>query len=166
MSGSLVEAAWAARERAHAPYSGFMVGAAVEAGSGTIYTGCNVENAAYSLSICAERVAIFKAVAAGEREITTLVVVSEPGVTPCGACRQVLAEFAPRPEEVTIIAVNGRGEERRYTLRQLLPVSFSLPQVKMKNRGSPTSRAPSGRQISEPAGGLRVRYAECLQEEI
>ncbi len=125
MSGRLVEAAWAARERAYAPYSGFAVGAAVETSSGAIYTGCNVENAAYSLSICAERVAIFKAVAAGEREITALAVVSEPGTTPCGACRQVLAEFAPCPQEVTIIAVNGQGDEQHYTLGQLLPVNFS-----------------------------------------
>jgi len=125
MSRELVEAAQAARARAYAPYSGFTVGAAVEAGSGAIYTGCNVENASYGLTICAERVAVFKAVAAGEREITALAVVSGPGATPCGACRQVLAEFAPQPEEVPIIVVNGQGDERRYTLGQLLPANFS-----------------------------------------
>jgi len=125
MSRELVEAAQAARARAYAPYSGFTVGAAVEAGSGAIYTGCNVENASYGLTICAERVAVFKAVAAGEREITALAVVSGPGATPCGACRQVLAEFAPQTEEVPIIVVNGQGDERRYTLGQLLPANFS-----------------------------------------
>jgi len=125
MSRELVEAAQAARALAYAPYSGFTVGAAVEAGSGAIYTGCNVENASYGLTICAERVAVFKAVAAGEREITALAVVSGPGATPCGACRQVLAEFAPQPEEVPIIVVNGQRDERRYTLGQLLPANFS-----------------------------------------
>ncbi len=125
MTRELVQAAQAARERAYAPYSSFTVGAAVETPSGAIYTGCNVENASYGLTICAERVAIFKAVAAGEREITALAVVSEPGATPCGACRQVLAEFAPQPEEVAITVVNGQGDERRYTLGQLLPAHFS-----------------------------------------
>jgi len=125
MSQELVATARAARERAYAPYSGFKVGAAVETGSGTIYGGCNIENASYSLTICAERVAIFKALAAGEREVTALAIVSEPGAPPCGACRQVLAEFAPRPEEVTVVVVNGRGEERRFTLAQLLPEHFS-----------------------------------------
>ena len=125
MRRKLVEAAQAARERAYAPYSGFTVGAAVEANSGVIYSGCNVENASYGLTLCAERVAVFKAVSAGEREITALAVVSGPGATPCGACRQVLAEFAPRPEEVTIVVVNGQGEETLYTLGELLPASFS-----------------------------------------
>lgn len=125
MSQELIGAAQTARERAYAPYSAFKVGAAVEASSGAIYSGCNVENASYGLTICAERVAIFKALSAGEREITTLVVVSEPGASPCGACRQVLAEFAPRPEKVAIIVVNGRGDEGHYTLGQLLPAHFS-----------------------------------------
>lgn len=125
MNRELVGAAQAARERAYAPYSGFTVGAAVEASSGAIYTGCNVENASYGLTICAERVAAFRAVAAGEREIIALAVVSGPGATPCGACRQVLAEFTSQPEEVTIIVVNGQGDERRYTLGQLLPANFS-----------------------------------------
>jgi len=125
MSQELVEAAQAARERAYAPYSGFRVGAAVEAGSGSVYAGCNVENASYGLTICAERVAVFKAVAAGEQEITALAVVSGPGATPCGACRQVLAEFTLQPEELRITVVNGRGDRRFYTLGQLLPVSFS-----------------------------------------
>ena len=135
MRRELVEAAKAAREGACAPYSGFTVGAAVEASSGAIYSGCNVENASYGLTICAERMAVFKAVSAGEREITALAVVSGPGVTPCGACRQVLAEFAPRPEEVTIVVVSGQGEERCYTLGELLPASFSGEELGLLSHG-------------------------------
>lgn len=125
MSRELVDAARAARERAYAPYSGFRVGAAVEGGSGAVYTGCNVENAVYGLTMCAERVAIFSAVASGEREIKALAIVSGPGAPPCGACRQVLAEFTSRPERVSVIVANEQGNERRYTLAQLLPASFS-----------------------------------------
>jgi len=135
MRRELVEAAKTAREGAYAPYSGFTVGAAVEASSGAIYSGCNVENASYGLTICAERMAVFKAVSAGEREITALAVVSGPGVTPCGACRQVLAEFAPRPEEVTIVVVSGQGEERCYTLGELLPASFSGEELGLLSHG-------------------------------
>ena len=125
MSPELIGAAQSARDHAYAPYSSFKVGAAVRAGSGGVYSGCNVENASYGLTICAERVAIFKALAAGEQEITALAVVSEPGAPPCGACRQVLAEFTSQPEDAVIIVVNGRGDERRYTLSQLLPSHFS-----------------------------------------
>jgi cytidine deaminase len=125
MSRELVEAALAARERAYAPYSGFTVGAAVRAGSGMIYSGCNVENGSYGLSMCAERVAIFTAIANGEREISALAVASGSGATPCGACRQALSEFAVCPEEVAVVVANGQGEERSYTLEQLLPAPFS-----------------------------------------
>lgn len=125
MSQELVEAAQMAREQAYAPYSDFTVGAAVLGGSGSVYTGCNVENASYGLTVCAERVAAFKAVSAGEREITAVAVVSEPGATPCGACRQVLVEFTSQPEQVDIIVVNGQGDERFYTLGQLLPANFT-----------------------------------------
>lgn len=125
MSQELVEAAKAARELAYAPYSGFAVGAAVRAKSGHTYSGCNVENASYGLTVCAERVALFRAVAAGEREITEVAVVSEPGAAPCGACRQVLAEFASLSGQVEIIVVSGRGHELHFTLKQLLPASFS-----------------------------------------
>ncbi len=125
MSQALIEAARRAQEQAYAPYSDFAVGAAVQARSGSVYMGCNVENASYGLTVCAERVAVFKAIAAGEREIAAVAVISEPGATPCGACRQVLVEFSPRPEQVRIIVVNGQGDERCYTLGQLLPASFS-----------------------------------------
>jgi cytidine deaminase len=84
-----------------------------------------VENASYGLTICAERVAIFKAIAAGEQEITALAVVSGPGAVPCGACRQVLAEFTPNADRVNIFVVNGQGDERSFTLGQLLPAIFS-----------------------------------------
>ena len=124
MSRELVEAAQVARQQAYAPYSGFTVGAAVLTSSGAIYTGCNVENASYGLTMCAERVAIHNAVAAGEREVMAVAVVSEPGATPCGACRQVLAEFAPQPKVLRVIVVDGRGNERPYTLEELLPASF------------------------------------------
>jgi cytidine deaminase len=125
MNRDLIGAARAARERAYAPYSGFKVGAAVEAGSGVLYVGCNVENASYGLTMCAERVAIFSALVGGEREIRALAVVSGPGASPCGACRQVLAEFTSCPERVKVIVVDDQGGERHYTLEQLLPASFS-----------------------------------------
>jgi len=118
----LITKAMEARERAHAPYSDFTVGAALLTKSGRIYTGCNVENASYGLSICAERVAVFKAVSAGERDFEAIAVVTEKGVTPCGACRQVLREFA---EDIRVIVADGAGEYRVFALRELLPEAFT-----------------------------------------
>ena len=124
MKQELLNAALSARERAYAPYSKFLVGAAVLAKSGKIYTGCNIENASYGLTVCAERNALFSAVGAGEREFTALCVVgdTEEPISPCGACRQVMAEFkVPR-----IILANLRGDVKEYTLEELLPYGFSL----------------------------------------
>ncbi|MGH7516712.1 MAG: cytidine deaminase [Gemmatimonadales bacterium] len=123
MSDALVRAAEAARRHAHAPYSHYHVGAAVEAEDGAIYAGCNVENASYGLTICAERAAVCAAVAAGARRIRRAVVVTEsdPPGAPCGACRQVLAEFG-LDIEVTAI---GPKRTTRWTLRDLLPDAFT-----------------------------------------
>ncbi len=113
-----------ARERAYVPYSYFPVGAAVLTASGSIYTGVNIENASYPLSICAERTAIFQAVAAGEREIVALAVTAATGrpVSPCGACRQVMNEFNP---EMEVIMLNLSGDELSRTAGELLPGHFA-----------------------------------------
>ncbi len=124
MDKELLEAALAARERAYAPYSKFLVGAAVRAESGKIYTGCNIENASYGLTVCAERNALFSAVGAGERKFTALCVVgdTEEPISPCGACRQVMAEF----KVPCIILANLKGDVKEYTLEDLLPYGFTL----------------------------------------
>lgn len=118
----LIAEAMAAREKAHAPYSQFAVGAALLAKSGRVYTGCNVENASYGLSICAERTAVFKAVSEGERDFEAIAVVTDRGVTPCGACRQVLMEFG---EDIQVIVANGAGECQVFILQELLPEAFT-----------------------------------------
>lgn len=120
----LLEQAKAARARAYAPYSRFTVGAAVLTAEGEIISGCNVENVSYGLTICAERVATFAAVAAGKKNILGLALVAdtpEP-LTPCGACRQVLAEFAP---QMWLLCANLQGQQRLFKLAELLPEAFS-----------------------------------------
>lgn len=119
----LVEAAKAARENAHAPYSNFRVGAALRAKSGRIYTGCNVENATYGLTVCAERVAIFKAISEGERGFDAVAVVTDTdGLTPpCGACRQLLWEFCGDAE---VILANLKGKAETTRMSALLPRPF------------------------------------------
>jgi cytidine deaminase len=123
VSEALVRAAQAARRHAHAPYSRYRVGAAVETDAGVIHAGCNVENASYGLTICAERAAVCAAVAAGARKIRRAVVVtdSDPPGAPCGACRQVLAEFG-LDMEVTAV---GPTRTLRWVLRDLLPDAFT-----------------------------------------
>ena len=118
----LIQEALHIRHWAYAPYSHYPVGAAVLAASGKIYSGVNIENAAYPSGTCAERVAIFKAVSEGEREILSMVVASENGGTPCGACRQVLSEFGPHAA-VTIVDRNGKIV-LSTTIDQLLPGAF------------------------------------------
>lgn len=118
--------ALAAQQRAYAPYSKFKVGAALRA-NGRIFEGANIENASYSLCICAERTAISAAVLAECRELEEVAVCTDasPPSSPCGACRQVLYEFAPDPRAVTVTAINPQGERRAWTLAELLPAGFS-----------------------------------------
>ncbi len=118
----LIAKAMEARKKAHAPYSRFAVGAALLARSGRVYTGCNVENASYGLSICAERAAVFKAVSEDERDFEAIAVVTDKGVTPCGACRQVLMEFG---EDILVIAADETGGYRVFGLQELLPEAFN-----------------------------------------
>jgi cytidine deaminase len=118
----LMAAAVGVRLNAYAPYSNFKVGAAVLTGSGRIYTGCNVENASYSLTICAERAAIFKAIADGEDRLTALAVCLQGGANPCGACRQVIHEFGPA---IPILTCDPDGKLiGETTLDRLLPDAF------------------------------------------
>jgi cytidine deaminase len=120
---NLVVEARRARRYAYAPYSRYTVGAAVLAKSGNVYTGCNVENAAYPSGLCAERVAIFKAVSEGERNVVALAVVTSNLGSPCGACRQVLSEFADG--DAIVILAPARGNRRKtFTMEQILPDRF------------------------------------------
>lgn len=125
---ALLVAAQEARDRAHAPYSGFRVGAAVLCADGRMFTGCNVEVSSYSLTCCAERVAVFKALSEGATELLVCAVVSEtsPPVGPCGACRQVLMDFGP---EMVVLSANLQGELRRLSLKELLPEAFEPSDV-------------------------------------
>lgn len=117
----LVHLAVEARQRAYIPYSRFAVGAAVRTRSGKVYTGCNIENASYGLTVCAERVAIWKAVSDGETDFEAIAVVTEIAGSPCGACRQVMAEFAPA---MTVVIADLDGRQRVTTAAELLPDAF------------------------------------------
>lgn len=119
----LIEAAVQARELAYAPYSNFLVGASVLSSSGAIFRGCNVENASYGLTICAERVAISAGVTAGFQSFTALAVATAEGSPPCGACRQVLAEFAS-DLEILLVATDHRSRVEPVRLQMLLPRRF------------------------------------------
>lgn len=118
---TLIKAACAARQAAYAPYSNYQVGAALLVAGGEIITGCNVENAAYGSSMCAERTAVFKAVSQGHRQILAVAVCTENAGSPCGACRQVLVEFAG---DVPVYLVDAAGNGRDTTLHALLPDHF------------------------------------------
>ena len=120
---SLIDIANEARRRAYAPYSHYQVGAALRTKSGRIFTGCNVENVAYPTSMCAERVAIFKAVSEGETEFEVLAVATPNGGSPCGGCRQVMAEFSL---ETIVLIADGNGRlVQEATVEELLPGAFT-----------------------------------------
>jgi len=120
---ALVKAALQVRANAHAPFSKFEVGAALEDDAGHVHTGCNVENATYGLTVCAERIAVFKAISEGARKFRRMAIAADTDnlTPPCGACRQILWEFAG---DLEIILANGQCETGRYQLRDLLPVPF------------------------------------------
>ncbi len=122
---SLVRVALAARRRAYAPYSNFLVGAAILTSDGEIFEGCNVENASYGLAICAERSAVSAAIVKGQRVWRAIAVASQGAVTPCGACRQVLHEFGAAIEVILVEADSGEVRAR-WTTELLLPGAFSL----------------------------------------
>lgn len=121
----LVQLALQARQQAYAPYSKFAVGAALLTGDGEVFTGCNVENASYGLTVCAERVALFKAVSAGRRSFRAIAIAAgtDDYCSPCGACRQVLAEFGG---DTVVYMANRNGAYRAMTVAQLLPAAFTL----------------------------------------
>lgn len=131
-SDELIQKALQAYERAYAPYSEYHVGAAVLTSDGEIYTGCNIENAVYPLTLCAERVAIFKAVSEGAVSVQALAVVTENGGPPCGSCRQVMQEFGN--EDTVIYIANTEGAFRTRRLKELLPDSFSAADLIPKNQ--------------------------------
>jgi len=124
---SLIDLANTARQRAYAPYSNYPVGAVVRTKTGRLYTGVNVENAAYPQTMCAERVAIFKAISEGEKEFELIAVVTDNGGSPCGGCRQVLAEFGL---DTKVLLADGTGRlVKETTVRELLPEAFTPDQL-------------------------------------
>ena len=129
----LLQRAQQVRERAYAPYSKYHVGAALLSTSGKIYTGCNVENASYGLTVCAERNAIFKAVSEGEREFVALAVVTANGGSPCGACRQVIFEFM-NPDAPVALGDAMLEHIQHFTVGELLPDGFSPRKLRAGQR--------------------------------
>lgn len=123
MPQALTDSALAARLHAHAPYSKFLVGAAIEDETGTVHTGCNIENATYGLTVCAERIAIFKAMSEGVRRFTRIAIAADTDTLtpPCGACRQILWEFAG---DIEITLVNLKGHTETLRLSTLFPRAF------------------------------------------
>ena len=129
---SLIEAAKHARSLSVAPFSNFLVGAAVRSASGKVYTGCNIESASYGLTVCAERIAIWKAVSEGERQFTQLAIVADTEnlTPPCGTCRQIIWEFA---RNATIVFANLNGATDEFRIADLLPRAFDARFLKNKS---------------------------------
>ena len=121
----LIQAALAAREQAHAPYSKFKVGAALQTSDETTITGSNVESASYGLSCCAERIAIFKALSGNQHHFSALAIASPGGAAPCGACRQIISEFAPEATLILVDSDNPNTTVRETDIRTLLPDAFT-----------------------------------------
>lgn len=127
---ALIDLALEARRRAYVPYSNYPVGAALRTKSGRLFTGCNIENAAYPTGICAERVAVFKAVSEGEREFEVIAVATSNGGSPCGSCRQVMAEFGL---DTLVLIADGQGRlVQETTVAGLLPGAFTPQQLRGK----------------------------------
>jgi cytidine deaminase len=125
---ALIDLANMARQRAYVPYSNYPVGSALRTKTGRLYTGVNVENAAYPQTMCAERVAIFKAVSEGEKEFEVITIVTDNGGSPCGGCRQVMAEFGL---DTIVLLADGNGKlVKETTVRELLPEAFTPAQLK------------------------------------
>jgi cytidine deaminase len=131
----LVAAAIAARDRAYAPYSGYAVGAAVLTDDGRTFAGCNVENAVYPLTLCAERVAIAKAISEGARRVVAVAVATANAGTPCGSCRQVMQEFGVR--DMPVYVADLEGSYTPHTLAHLLPESFSAASLEVPTQADP-----------------------------
>ncbi len=125
----LIAQAQQARTQAYAPYSNFPVGAALLSRSGRVFTGSNVENAAYPLTTCAERTAVTKAVSEGERSFEAIAVVTATGASPCGACRQILREFGGPDGDLRVIIADLDGNAETYTIAELLPEGFTPDQL-------------------------------------
>ncbi len=127
----LISKAKEAREKAYVPYSGFPIGAAVLTTGGKIFTGSNIENAAYGLTNCAERTAIFKAISEGYKKFEAILIITDTDkpVTPCGSCRQVFTEFG---DDIEVISTNYKGDELSYTSGELLPGAFDKDQMEGK----------------------------------
>jgi cytidine deaminase len=132
-NNQLIETATAARLQSLAPFSNFLVGAALQTKAGKVYTGCNIESASYGLTVCAERVAIWKALSEGERDFTNLVVVAdtEALTPPCGTCRQIIWEFA---KNAKIVLANLRGQREEVSINDLLPRAFDARFLKDAGR--------------------------------
>jgi cytidine deaminase len=147
---ALASRALAARQRAYAPYSRFLVGAALLCEDGVVVDGCNVENASYGLCICAERTAVAAAVAGGHRRFRAIAIAtaSTPPASPCGMCRQVLAEFTPADGDIEILLVNDAGARVRTTLRALFPGIFDMAQL--QSGQLPAAAAGASAAAKEP----------------